>query len=259
MSRAPLVVVLAIAASACGGKTPAVTPPATPEPPAVASPAPATPPAPAPAPPEVMVVRPEGHAEALARRAAELASGSTGRLAADEVGYYMDVQQARVQQLGKDRVRVVRKGARLVLTLLSGSGFDSGSFRLTKDAEATLTALAGTLREFNKTLVSVHGHTDASGGEAANALLSERRARAVARVLAGNGVDRRRLVVVGRGQLDPVASNETEDGRARNRRIEIHIDPIQIRGASPPRVYDSVNFFFRTQAFVAMNIAIMNW
>lgn len=219
-------VALAIATSGCGGRTPSVTPPASAEPP-VASPAPAAPPAPAP--PDLTVVGLEGHAEAIQRRVLELAAGTTSRLAADEVGYYMDVQHARLQQLGPDRVRVVRTGTRLVLTLLAGSTYDSGSSRLTKEAEATLAALAATLREFNKTLVSVHGHSDASGGEAANVMLSERRALAVARFLAENGVDRRRLVVVGRGQVDPVASNETEEGRERNRRVEVQIDPIQRR------------------------------
>ena len=218
-------VALAIATSGCGERIPPVTPPPSAEPPVAASPAPTAPPAPAP--PDVTVVGPEGHAEAIQRRVLELAAGATGRLAADEVGYYMDVQQARLQQLGKDRVRVVRTGTRLVLTLVTGSAYDSGSARLTKEAEATLAALAATLREFNKTLVSVHGHSDASGGEAANVMLSERRALAVARFLAESGVDRRRLLVVGRGQSDPVASNETEEGRERNRRIEVHIDPIQ--------------------------------
>ena len=224
-------VALAIATSGCGGRTPAVTPPASVEPPVAASPAPSPAPAtpPAPAPPDVTVVGPEGHAEAIQRRVLELAAGATSRLAADEVGYYMDVQQARLQQLGTDRVRVVRTGTRLVLTLLAGSAYDSGSSRLTKEAEATLAALAATLREFNKTLVSVHGHSDASGGEAANVMLSERRALAVARFLAESGVDRRRLVVIRRGHLDPVASNETEEGRERNRRVEVQIDPIQRR------------------------------
>ena len=173
-----------------------------------------------------MVVAAEGHADAIARRVLELASGG-GRVIADDVGYYMDVQQARLQQLGADRVRVVRRGGRLVLTLVAGSGFEHGSFRLAKDAESTLTPLAGILREFEKTLVSVVGHTDASGGEAANLALSERRALAVARFLADGGVDRRRLVVVGRGSLDPIASNDTDDGRERNRRVEVHLDPIQ--------------------------------
>jgi outer membrane protein OmpA-like peptidoglycan-associated protein len=222
------VVALAIATSGCGGRTPAVTPPANAEPPVAESPAPAAPAAPAP--PDVTVVGPDGHAEAIERRVLELAAGAKGRLAADDVGYYMDVQQARLQRLGNDRVRVVRTGNRLVLTLVTGSGYDSGGFRLTKEAEATLAALAGTLREFTKTLVSVHGHSDASGGQAANVMLSERRALAVARFLAESGVDRRRLLVVGRGQSDPVASNETEEGRERNRRVEVHIDPIRLRG-----------------------------
>jgi outer membrane protein OmpA-like peptidoglycan-associated protein len=226
------VVVLAIATGGCRGRIATVATPAGAEPPAAASLTPAsaspTPAAPtAPAPPGVMVVAPDGHAEAIARRVHELAAGASGRLAIDEVGYYMDVQQARLQKLGTDRVRVVRRGATLVLTLVAGSGFESGSFRLAREAEATLAALAGTLCEFEKTVVSVHGHTDASGGERANLALSERRALAVARVLIDNGVDRRRLVVVGRGQLNPVASNETEEGRERNRRVEVHIDPIQ--------------------------------
>ena len=227
------VVALHIMSGGCRGRIPPVTPPATADPPAAASPAP-TPPA-VPVRPDVMVVAPDGHAEAIARRVLELAAGASGRLAAGEVGYYMDVQQARLQQLGRDRVRVVREGTRLVVTLVAGSSFEHGGFRVTKDAEATLASLSETLREFDRTLVSVHGHTDASGSEAANLTLSERRALAVARFLVDHGVDRRRLIVVGRGQLNPVAPNETKEGRELNRRVEVHIDPLQIRGASPPR------------------------
>ena len=224
------VVVLAIAAGGCHGRTATVATPAQVEPPSATALTPAAPIVPTPttpAPPDVTVVAPEGHADVIARRVHDLAAGASGRLAIDEVGYYMDVQQARLQKVGTDRVRVVRRGVTLVLTLVAGSGFESGSFRLTREAEATLSAVAETLREFEKTVVSVRGHTDASGSERANLTLSERRALAVARFLIDHGVDRRRLVVVGLGQLNPVASNETEEGRERNRRVEVHIDPIQ--------------------------------
>jgi outer membrane protein OmpA-like peptidoglycan-associated protein len=91
----------------------------------------------------------------------------------------------------------------------------------------TLVSVGLVLRKFNKTIVDVYGHTDSSGSEAHNQDLSQRRAVAVATVLASQGVDQRRFFIEGRGESDPIASNATEAGRAQNRRVEIQLSPIQ--------------------------------
>ena len=71
--------------------------------------------------------------------------------------------------------------------------------------------------------VSVEGHTDAMGSDAYNQALSERRAQAVKRYLVSAGVDASRLETMGYGESQPVASNDTEDGRAMNRRVELNV------------------------------------
>jgi outer membrane protein OmpA-like peptidoglycan-associated protein len=83
------------------------------------------------------------------------------------------------------------------------------------------------LRKFNKTIVDVYGHTDNSGSDQYNLDLSQRRAVAVATILANQGVDRRRFYITGKGEEDPIASNSSESGRSQNRRVEIQLSPIE--------------------------------
>jgi outer membrane protein OmpA-like peptidoglycan-associated protein len=90
-----------------------------------------------------------------------------------------------------------------------------------------LNTIAGTLREYNQTIVEVSGHTDSIGSDSANQLLSERRANAVASYLIGQGVIRERFEIVGMGERYPIASNDTESGRALNRRVEIRLLPLR--------------------------------
>jgi outer membrane protein OmpA-like peptidoglycan-associated protein len=191
-----------------------------------AAPSPAPPPAVRPSAPDVVTLPYEDHQQGIARRLQALATGGAERLRPDEVGYYMDVQQARLQQVGRDLVSVKRDGTRLIITLVGGPSFEVGRDRLTADASVSLTVLAGILAEYRLTLVSVHGHTDASGAATSNQQLSEQRSLAVARWLLARGVSLDRLVAVGHGQADPVASNDTPEGRDRNRRVELHLDPI---------------------------------
>jgi outer membrane protein OmpA-like peptidoglycan-associated protein len=87
--------------------------------------------------------------------------------------------------------------------------------------------LAQTLNEYNQTLIEVAGHTDSVGAADYNQRLSERRASAVANYLGSRGVMRDRMIVVGAGESRPIASNDTEAGRAQNRRVEITLVPIR--------------------------------
>lgn len=97
--------------------------------------------------------------------------------------------------------------------------FDSGSAQITADAEPTLLKVATILREQSQN-VRIIGHTDASGDPGTNRSLSEARAQAVMNFLMQNGVPAHRLSAYGMGQDQPIADNETEEGKARNRRIE---------------------------------------
>ena len=78
-----------------------------------------------------------------------------------------------------------------------------------------LDKVAETLKEYDKSVVEVAGHTDSVGSDAYNQTLSERRANSVADYLSGHGMTRTRMVTIGAGEGHPVASNDTEEGRAR--------------------------------------------
>ena len=105
--------------------------------------------------------------------------------------------------------------------ILRGVHFDFNKANIRDDAKPILNQAAETLKEHSSIAVTVEGHTDSIGSEAYNQKLSVRRAAAVRDYLAGQGVDASRMTVVGKGESDPVASNDTEDGRAQNRRVEL--------------------------------------
>lgn len=105
--------------------------------------------------------------------------------------------------------------------VLRGVNFDFDSARLRSDAKPVLDEAVRTLKANDTVDVSVDGYTDGVGGDAYNLELSERRARAVADYLVEGGVSRQRLTVKGFGKADPVAANDTADGRAQNRRVEL--------------------------------------
>ena len=97
--------------------------------------------------------------------------------------------------------------------------FDSGKATLTERGALVLDEMAGALRKLDGVRVDVIGHTDSQGNAVANRHLSEERAAAVVRYLTGHGIARERLTPIGRGPDEPLASNATAAGRARNRRI----------------------------------------
>jgi len=118
-------------------------------------------------------------------------------------------------------VASTKSTARGTVTSLSGVLFDTGKSTIKPDAKVTLAKLAGIMLVFSKTTMQIEGYTDNVGSEASNLTLSTARAKAVADFLTSQGIAPTRLTSVGKGPADPVASNDTPDGRSQNRRVEI--------------------------------------
>lgn len=158
-------------------------------------------------------------------------------LTPESVGYFMDVHEAHLRRaVAESPVTLRRSGNVFLLTIPGEASFGSGSSSLKPDIGTGLTAVAEVLAEFDKTLVAVHGHTDTRGDDDFNLALSERRALAVAKRLLENGVGSHRLASIGHGETMPHADEDTEEARAKNRRIEITVEPVVKRRAvsSPP-------------------------
>jgi outer membrane protein OmpA-like peptidoglycan-associated protein len=155
-----------------------------------------------------------------------LIGAGIGALVGGAVGGYMDQQEAELRQrLRAAGVSVQRQGNNIVLVMASDITFDVDSDQVKPQFYQTLAAVGEVLAEYNKTMIEVSGHTDSTGSNDYNQDLSQRRANAVAYVLAQNGVMPGRMYVMGLGETRPVASNATPAGRARNRRVEIQIIP----------------------------------
>ncbi|MCK8457516.1 OmpA family protein [Sphingomonas faeni] len=139
----------------------------------------------------------------------------------------MDKQERdlRARTAGTD-VQVIRQGDDLVLNIPSGITFAYDSATVQPQFQRTLDQVADTLSQYNQTYIDVYGHTDSTGSDAYNQTLSERRARSVADYLAGHGVQTARIGTRGYGETQPIASNDTDAGRAANRRVEVKIVPI---------------------------------
>lgn len=102
--------------------------------------------------------------------------------------------------------------------------FEFGRAELTPAAQATARDISTVLRDYSGRRIAVEGHTDSVGGVAYNQRLSEDRARSVANALNKNGIQRSAMVVRGFGKTDPIATNSTEEGRRRNRRVEVIVE-----------------------------------
>ncbi|RAK58076.1 OmpA family protein [Phenylobacterium deserti] len=157
-----------------------------------------------------------------------LIGAGVGALAGGAVGNYMDRQQAQLRaQLAGTGVDVQRQGDNIVLNMPSDVTFAVNQADIQSRFYPALDTVARTLSDYPQTLVDVVGHADATGPDAYNQTLSEQRASSVASYLVSRGVMRDRLFVAGRGETQPIASNDTEDGRARNRRVEVIVRPFR--------------------------------
>jgi len=161
------------------------------------------------------------------RRERALIGAGVGALAGGSVGYYMDVQEAKLrQQLQGTGVSVTRIGDNITLNMPGNVTFRTDSADLNSSFFSVLDSVGLVLKEYEKTIVEVAGHTDSTGTAEYNQALSQRRAQTVATYLAGKGVLDQRLITVGGGEAHPVASNDTPDGRQLNRRVELTLAPI---------------------------------
>jgi outer membrane protein OmpA-like peptidoglycan-associated protein len=144
--------------------------------------------------------------------------GTVGAL----IGNHMDKQ---AEELKKDLegADVQRVGEGILITFNSGLQFDVNSTSLAGDTKANLDKLAVTLNKYDDTSILIEGHTDNTGEAKYNQDLSERRARSVSQYLKTQGVAGNRLTTKGYGEEQPIASNETDADRHKNRRVEVAI------------------------------------
>jgi len=160
-------------------------------------------------------------------RTEKIIGAGIGGLAGAGIGAYMDKQERdlRAKTAGTD-VQVIRQGDDLLLNMPSGITFAYDSANVQPQFRDTLNQVAQVLSQYNQTYIDVYGHTDSTGSAEYNQDLSERRAASVAAYLEMRGVNAARIGTRGFGETQPIASNDTEEGRAANRRVEIKIVPI---------------------------------
>jgi len=155
-----------------------------------------------------------------------------GGIAGGAVGAYMDKQkqdlekalapeihagQARIDKLPNDVLRI---------TMTNQTAFDTDSSSIKAGFHSTMDKLADVVVRYGKTTLTVVGHTDNVGSDSYNQKLSERRAHSVAEYLESRRVNGMRLALAGKGEAQPIASNNSESGRQANRRVEIYVEPV---------------------------------
>ena len=161
------------------------------------------------------------------RRKRALIGAGVGALAGGAAGNYMDRQEAKLrQQLQGTGVSVTRNGDNITLNMPGNITFKTDSSDLRPDFFDVLNSVSLVLKEYDKTLLEVAGHTDNTGAAAYNQTLSEKRASTVAQYLSTRGVNSQRIITVGAGESHPIATNETPEGRQANRRVELSLEPI---------------------------------
>lgn len=156
-----------------------------------------------------------------------LKAAGVGAIAGGAVGNYMDRQEAKLRaQLEGTGVRVVREGDNITLVMPGNITFDTNRVDIKPEFTSVLDSVVLVVKEFDKTVLEVAGHTDSDGSDSANLTLSQGRANSVANYLRGKGVKPERLTTVGYGEARPVADNGTAEGKALNRRVELTLLPV---------------------------------
>jgi outer membrane protein OmpA-like peptidoglycan-associated protein len=138
------------------------------------------------------------------------------------IGHQMDQQAKELEQNIKG-AKVERVGEGIQVTFDSGLLFDFDSDVVRSDAAQNLRELARSLNKYGDSNLLIVGHTDSKGDDSYNQNLSLRRANSAASFLANEGVPRTRVSTSGRGESEPVATNDTDAGRQQNRRVEVAI------------------------------------
>lgn len=162
------------------------------------------------------------------RKERALKLAGIGAVAGGGVGYYMDVQEAKLrQELAETGVSVTRDGDNIILNMPSNITFASNRTDLRTDFVDVLGSVAKVLKEYKSTIVQVAGHTDSDGSNSYNQLLSQQRAQAVTDALLDFQVAPVRIETVGFGEEYPIASNSSAAGKAQNRRVELSLLPVR--------------------------------
>ena len=165
---------------------------------------------------------------AVERRQHPLIGAGIGGLAGGAVGAYQDRQQAALREkLQGTGVGVSRDGDNITLNMPGNVTFAFNSANLDPQFYPVLNNVASVMKEYDQTVVEVAGHTDSIGSDEVNQRLSEQRAQAVTQYLVAQGVNSERFITIGAGKTRPIASNDTEAGRAANRRVEITLVPVR--------------------------------
>ncbi len=161
------------------------------------------------------------------KRKGVLIGAGVGALTGAAVGDYMDKEEAKLRtRLQGTGVSVTRSGDSIILNMPSNITFATNASSVVSGFYPVLNSVALVINEYEKTYVDVIGHTDSTGAEAYNQRLSEARASSVARYLESQQVLPQRIITQGLGESSPVATNATAEGRALNRRVEIHLTPL---------------------------------
>jgi outer membrane protein OmpA-like peptidoglycan-associated protein len=157
-----------------------------------------------------------------------LLGAGIGALAGGAVGVYMDRQQAALErELSGTGVGVAREGDVLILRMPSDVTFPTNQSGISPSFYPVLDDVVAVLQRYDQSTIDIVGHADSRGTDEYNLGLSRDRASNVARYLVDKGVLPARLYVEGRGESQPIASNDTAAGQAQNRRVEITIRPFR--------------------------------
>lgn len=194
-----------------------------------ATPSEVTTPAPASAPVAARDPMLVGAANATAEREKRLAalSRTPQALPASEHGYYFDVLFAQLRQVLGSAAQIERTTDAILVRLPPEVTFEVASAALTADAEGALVGVLTPLADYRSLLISVHGHTDATGPAEVNLRLSAQRALTVANALRALGLPADQLMAIGFGSDQPKSDNATPDGRQLNRRVELQLEVIR--------------------------------
>ena len=151
-----------------------------------------------------------------------LLGAAIGGAAGAYIGNYMDKQAAEIER-DIAGARVERVGEGIKITFSSGIMFDVERAVLKDQYTGELSELSKILNKYEDTNILLEGHTDSTGSEEYNLDLSKKRAQSVANYLATQNVNPTRFTIMGYGESQPIAGNETVEGRAQNRRVEVAI------------------------------------
>ena len=138
------------------------------------------------------------------------------------IGRQMDKQAEEIAKEMGD-ADVIREGEAIVIKFKEQVLFAYDRSDLNANAKSSLDKLRTTLLKYPETNITIIGHTDSKGTKQYNQTLSETRANTVANYTSQNGIDKNRLTAIGKGETDPIATNDTEDGSASNRRVDFVI------------------------------------